>query len=206
VEDVKHTGKRGYVYSYNKVRLTPEQIANIEATQAKGGTRGYARSGSGRRSSGGGHVGGGKGGKAGKVKAIKVKKPKATKKTTVPTEAAFLTQPEQKAPAPIVQMGAPGAKAPSSLSAIANAVNAGAGLKVKGAKATHPASPTAHAGTAMPPEMASQLRSIVANFLAQRGGPSPENLAALRAMLERSGAMSPEILAIISQVAGASRG
>ncbi len=197
LEDVQNAGKRGYIYSYNRPYMTPEQIAAVEAQISGGGGGGGRHYGGGWGGYSGGR--GGRGGGARKVKKITVKD-----KPPVPRSPGTISGLEQMLEMPDLTGAAPlnlpssveaGGAAPSSLSAIQAAVASGGGMKPT-TSGKYP-----HIGpSGMPAELAMSLQQIVANFMAQRGGPSPANLAALQSMLERAGAVSPEIMALIQQM------
>jgi hypothetical protein len=199
LEDVQNAYKRGYVYSYNRPLMTPEQIAAKGATGGGGGGGGYHGHGGG---GGGSRSGGGRAKSFPGKKALKKKFP-ALKSVSIPAAAFNLAAP----PAPTAPLkapaGTPGAKAPSSMSGLKLAIMAGGGGGQTKAPSTKV--PTTK-GTGLPADLAAGLEQVMANFFASSGGANPANLASLRAMLARQGISSPEVMALIqalyTQMAG----
>lgn len=97
-------------------------------------------------------------------------------------------------PVPAAAAGMPAT--PSAIDQVSAAVRAQAARRGKVAL------PAAAAGsTATPSDIMAALQQILANFAGERGGVSPQALAALRAMLEQRGALSPQMAAMLQQAA-----
>lgn len=202
--DVQNAGKRGYVYSYNKALMTPDQLAAAaaQATGSGGGGGWGRRGGGGGRRGGGGHGGGSAKAKA--VKAVKYKKQAKGKKlsSVISAGAALPASVVANAQIPLPSGGGQGggqqqASAPSLQSLIAQ-MSAGQG------RAALPAAhvPRSTAG-GIPPELSAAIQRMLSTFLAGRGGPEA---TALRSLIEQQGVMSPQVLAMLQQFYNSSAG
>jgi hypothetical protein len=194
-EDVKNAYKKGYIYSYNRPNMTPEQIATVEA-QATGGKGGGGGGywGSGRRTTG----------KVKKVKTTKVKLPKV-KQLPITTASRISPAPMAgMANPPIGLPAAPNVAAPSNnLTQLVNMLSGPQRAPVTPAGGqTHTTTPD----MGLPAEMAFSLHQMMANFFAQNGGATPENLAAFRSMLAQQGISSPTVTALMQQIFASMQG
>ena len=192
LEDVKNAGKKGYIYSYNRPNMTPEQIAAAEAMAAKGGGRGWGGGGywgSGRRTSG-------------RIKKVKTTKVKIPTSRGLPISGLGGLAGSTGSALGIPPLGLPAApNLPNQPNSLQYMVNMLSGAQT---------APTAPAGglthttgstdMGLPPDMAASLQQIMSAFFAQNGGPTPQNLAAFQAMMQQQGISSPQIMALIQSV------